>query len=502
MAEPVQAIARAIETGELITLRGSARIEGARTFKIEGTPKIFVPQDFILVGAPDPPDAIFTAEFVGLSSQIVESASEQLDVDLFSFAFPGGPGSLVEDYDPTHWDKAIVTNPGDATLTGANGDQLTAGTALGTLVVDFTYNVAGSPAEGTVARGTTEVVAATVLNVLEIYNVPGNVVEGQSYTLLVRELDGVTGEVIEDPATSVVLNVDSGPANITGGNTLNIDAASAPASVQVSASKTGVTGDSATFTVIVAPAFPDNEPGGFTQLVSLDGSTKDWPALPVIAGPWNDDSRTAVISAPSSKFGNAIEKRYFVGDGPGWYGFRSAANWQGGWWRELYMRMVFEVSGNWQWHSAGGKFWYYRTAEGSHGDYVVMWNGDGGLRLVTKGVVGITSDGEWLANDMPAVSRGVYHTLEVHHGASTAGANGFYRVWLDNVMVPSWRHIDDGSITDVVFEGVEWSVTVGDTNKGVGGMQAPMFWGGTGGAKSVNDQFRLSELYVSGLDKQ
>lgn len=241
--------------------------------------------------------------------------------------------------------------------------------------------------------------------------------------------------------------------------------------------------------------WPDNEPAGMTTVLVADGSSKDWPSF-FQNKKWADDNRVRVVSDPKSKHGQAIEKRFFIGDQSGWNGI----TYNGGHivFRELYFRIVFRLSPNWQWHKAGGKYFYYGAAGRERGgptQFQLAWNGSGRTRWVDFG----SGVGGYVANGGPEITRDVYHTIEIHHVASTSGANGSLRMWIDGVEIQSFNLLGDPTQNEVQLTNREWIATRGLEDKRLGrGLQAFMFWGGQHDTKQVNDWIRLSEFYVSG----
>lgn len=242
--------------------------------------------------------------------------------------------------------------------------------------------------------------------------------------------------------------------------------------------------------------WPDNEPAGMSTVLMVDGSTKDWPGF-YQGGPWTDENRVTVVTDPQSKHGQAIEKRFFVGDESGWNGITYNGNHIV--FRELYFRIVFRLSDNWQWHESGGKYFYYGAAGRDPGrgptQFILAWSGSGRTRWIDFG----SGVGGYEANGGPEITRDVYHTLEIHHVASTSGANGSLRMWIDGVEIQSFNLLGDPTQNDVQLQNREWIATKGLEDKRLGGgIQAFLFWGGQNDTKRVNDWIRLSEFYVSG----
>lgn len=475
-----------------IVIRGDVLASGSQ-FQLEGFPRravtsVFVQEGIIereteiqITGIPDIPAPTVSAHILGLPP----SAQESTTITTLSAELRLEDGTVQEPYDPNNWTWSVVSGGGSFT-----GDDLTLPAAPATVVIEATH-----PESGLSTTAEVEVVAA-VQRALEIYNVPANVIQGRQYTLLARELDSATNEVLQDPATGVGFAVTSGPATITGGNTLNINAGSAPGTVQVSATKAAVTGDSNTYSVIAQPVFPNNEPQGTTPLLSMDGSTLTPPGGFTPSTNW-DDGKHQVVVDPNSKFGSAIQKNWEVGDGPGWNGLIRGGI---GEWTELYFRFVFQLSDNWEFFPANSKLIFYDKSPEPH---FVLWAGARvGFNDFGSGV------GEYDALSDPddvqstfRLSRGVYHTFEAHHRASLTPNTGFFRLWIDGVEYTHFVRRGHGDEGPVQLVNKTWLTTADDADKRIGGnIEFPFFWGGGGFNKTVNDYIRFSEMYVSGRD--
>lgn len=249
-----------------------------------------------------------------------------------------------------------------------------------------------------------------------------------------------------------------------------------------------------------ARAWPDNEPAGMTPIVFIDGSSKTWPGFGR-SRPWTNDDRITVVDDPESKHGLAIEKRFFVGDRSGWNGhtwLRVADRGSGGY-HELYFRMVFRFSPNWQYHTGMNKMFYWGSIgrPGNIGPTQFFLGIRGGrFQFVNQSASGESvSRGNFRAN-APRISRDEYHTVEVLHVANTPGnSDGSARMWIDGVEVQSYTHIGHRERTNVSLQDRRW-LDYSDTQ--LTGLVAFMFWGGQHDTKQVDDWIRLSELYVSG----
>lgn len=239
-------------------------------------------------------------------------------------------------------------------------------------------------------------------------------------------------------------------------------------------------------------SWPDHKPAGMRTIFAIDGSsTNIGSGFPGIAR--IDRDRARVVSDGASKYGKAIEKRFRIGDGAGWNGVVATSFLPGGPYRELYYRIVFRLSPNWQWHHSGGKYFYYGTTQHATRGFL-GWDGSGRTVWVDRG----SGVGMYRANRIPPISRDEYHTIEAHHRASTNGANGFLRMWVDGVKVDSYNLVGNRAQNNVRLENREWLATMGLADKRLDRIQAFMFWGGQGDVKRVNDWVRLSELYIAG----
>lgn len=446
------------------------------------------------------PELTFSATLVA-PTQLQESQSVQLSANLFS-QVADGPLTLVENYDPTHWTKAVTSGGSSASLGGPNGDVLTATTTLGEVVVTFTYNVADSEALGTVATATVEVVASPVFNVV-VTGLPASVVQGNSYTLGAERRDGETGQVVDSNPANFVFTITSGGtfASITNGNQLNINPGTAGNSVTVQAAHNISGSGQASTNIIVQPAFPNNEPAGMSTRLAAQGDTLTFPG-PATWNPnalWSDPSRIAVVADGASKFGQVLEKRWKLGDNAGWYALNIG---QVGLWRELFIRVVYMIPSNYQRHHTGAeKFIYYNQGGqgGGTGDFV-LWhtasNSSNSISWSDGGSVNTCVPQKPSGGDLGELQRGVYHTVEIHHVASLNPGEGSLRMWIDDIEYTSFRKFGEGVVP---LTNRTWTATTGISDKRLGArVELPLFWGGAGGTKGVNDFMRFSEIYISG----
>lgn len=479
---------------EVVTLKGTTKLP-ITSMNVTSAVQL-VEEDLLITGLGDEviPVIQYTAAVRNLDPQIVQNGTDSdIEFDLFA------NGELVEDYDPDNWNLSIETdNSGGASFGGPNDDDLTVGPNVGSVTIRATYASAIDPTHdgnGITVVATTNVVAA-VTNLLELYGPPNEVIEDTSYQLFARSRDGVTMEVTNDPEPGVTYAVTAGPATITGTNsdilTVAADVVSPPQTVTVTANKDGFTGDSVNYAAIEPPPWPNNEPPGMTPIEDdIDGSTKAFAGWTPDSS-WNDNNRVVVVTDASAKFASsAIEKRFSSGD-EGWNG-QTFRNFGG--WTELYFRIVFLLSDNYQ-AGAGGALITYGSPGGSRKFSIRLSQGFSGRLAWTDWT---TAVGEYVPVDgsgnlIAPVSRGIYHTVEIYHIASINGGDGSLRFGLDNVEYTTFEKSFAG--TRLSLTNQTWQATSPNTDKRLGkiveAFQQINF------TKTVNDHVRLSELYFSG----
>lgn len=494
---------------EMVVLKGTTKL--AITSMNVTSSVHLVEEDLLITGLGDEviPVIEYTAAIRNLDPQLVQSATDSdIEVDLFA------NGSLVEDYDPANWGKAITSGGASASLGGANGDVLTATTTLGEVVVTFTYNVAGSEAEGTVATAAVEVVATPTFNVV-ITNLPSNVIQGQSYTLAAERRDGVTGEVVDGNPANFAFSLIAGGsfASITNGNQLNINPSTSGNSITVQATHNAF-GESGTAgaNIIVQPTFPAVlSLAGDTQVFSNQGNTLSWGAGWSPSTGWTSDpTRITVVADVASKFGNAIQKNGKIGDVGSWLqalnvnqlGSLAA-------FREYYFRFVFLMSANWQHHTSGDKIlWWGRRFPGGQATQFYIHVQSGLYRFTAQNTLngaGTPVNFNVVARGVPSLTKGVYHTVEVRHRLNIPGqGDGYLRMAVDGVEATNYSSNVSGTNPPAVgtptsggLLNVEW-VNSNWTPLSLNGTQQFLFWGGSGDEKTVNDYWRLSELFIAG----
>lgn len=484
------------DLNEKFEVRGA--VQGALESIANLVAVVIVEEPLPIEGLPDGPLPTFTATMLGVPSP--PEAVQSTVISTLTAEVRDQDGNLVDaTYTLANWTWAIVSDSGGGA--SFTGDDLTVSSAPGTLVISATHNETGAPAMATIS-----VVAAIVLTyVLE--GLPAEVVEAQSYPMTARVLnsDGSVNEAYI-PANWTFAIV-SGPGTITGANSdiLTVDAASAPATIVVSATHAGGSDDE-TVTVIAAPVgdFPEVlTQAGMTEILANQGDTVNFGAGWAPQQDWNDPNKLAVVADVDSKFGNALEKRGFIGDSIWLDAFNLANNVANH--RELYIRYVFRLSSNWQRASEEDVFEYGRKVPGTSPTQfeLKVTQGSPGLRWVNKLTGADAGDptraGLYVANtpSLSVLSKDEYHTLELLHRLNTEGnADGYLRVAVDGIEITSWNILGGDQGVDV-RSGVEWASTAGDwTALRLTGLQAFHKW--NSGTKSVNDFVRLSELFISG----
>lgn len=354
----------------------------------------------------------------------------------------------------------------------------------------------------------------------DFYQPSGNVIVANEYDLRARVLnpDNTINTPYNDADWGFSLPL-GGPANITGpdNDILIPDPGSAPAILTVRASYEGAqsldpTFEDITLNIIDQPSgnFPVVlDPGGsFTTIVSLDGSTKMWPGW-TFGGEWADDNRVEVVSDPNSKFGDVIEKRFFLGEEFG--GWKGATLRNIGLWSQLYIRLVFMFSSEWVWHPGQGKYVYlHNSGGGGNRRNFILGAGKGTAAQnafgipPTRGLPVSVFDfssgaGQWVPN-LPSLPRGEYVTVEWFVGADLGTNDGFLRMALNGAEATDWVLVGGGGTTADLRSGVDWLFNDNVTDKRIGATaEAFLFNGGSGGSIPSNMNIRLSEFFISGL---
>jgi hypothetical protein len=228
--------------------------------------------------------------------------------------------------------------------------------------------------------------------------------------------------------------------------------------------------------------WPNHEPAGMSVILFADGSDKYFAESDAFYGArWLNDDDVAVVSDGDSKFGSAIEIRTRIDDTAGWHGIVSDADFDTSPdnWNEIYFRLVYQFSSNWQMNNSGDKWFYWGKANTSQpNDFYVLHQAT--HILITNQGGGGSFRNAW---GDATVTYGEYHTLEIYIGGQTAGqADGFLQVWHDGQRVINQSGLEFFSDTPPNFEGY----------------QAFLYWGGSGGTKTVNDYIRISEFFISG----
>lgn len=352
----------------------------------------------------------------------------------------------------------------------------------------------------------------------DFYQPLGGLVEDNSYDLRSRVLN--PDQTIHTPYA--VNDWDftlpsGGPGAIVGpdDDILTIFPGVAPDSIEVRASYVGAETLSPSFQdkvfgiVASGGPFPENEPPDMDTILFLNGSNKSPPGWNQ-GDAWQDNNRVAIVNDPDSKYGQAIEKRFFIGDQSGWHGLIHR---QIGLWEELYFRFVFKLSQNWQYHGGtNSKMVYYNRSGGGQEEILwgerYAWSDSPSAIFPSQSEDSLKSGrqipvppGSETGNPQQGtnIPRNVYHTLEIHHVASLTPGTGALRLWIDGVEHTTFKKLGGGETGTHSLIGRTDASTVNQGDKRIGrAVEMPLFWGGSGLTKTVNDWIRMSEIYISG----
>lgn len=281
--------------------------------------------------------------------------------------------------------------------------------------------------------------------------------------------------------------------------------------------------------------WPENEPEGMTPITHFTGD-RFLDQLPRWRRVGRDTAfhRFSVVGDPASKYGKALQKQYFVGDGDGWgdvgignntgprflYGNQDR-------YEEVYLRLVIQFSPNWQWHRAGNhtitslvqgrspqvdvlkavpnhpvagpKFpWGNARVGGYSWLPIVAGSPDLDTYQGSRSAIALRNEGI-----LPRLDRGRYHTIEVWLRRSDPGqTNSSMRFWLDGVEFKRFYglgHCGDDSGCDVSFEQFRQDYPQeGNSEILTPHVELPVYWGGQNDIKDRADWVRVSELYISG----
>lgn len=356
----------------------------------------------------------------------------------------------------------------------------------------------------------------------DFYSPVGNIIEEEDYDLRSRVLN--PDQTIHTPYDDADWNFslpEGGPASIGGANSdvLTPNAGSAPANLVVRASYVGgeildPTFQNRTLSIIEQPTgnFPVVlDPGGgpWTTIVNLNGSTKIWPGFGN-GGEWADDNRIEVVSDANSKFGNAVQKNFFKGEAiGGWKGFNQRNI---GLWSQLYVRLVFQLASNWQWHPGGGKYMYlHNSGTASLRRNFILGTGNPNAAFNAFGVAKTpgfpvavwdfsSGQGQWVPN-FASMPRGSYVTVEWLIGADITANSGFLRMARNGVEATEWALVGTpGPQTADLRSNVDWLYNDNVSDKRIGAAcETFLFNGGSGGTFTANFNIRMSEFVIKGL---
>lgn len=274
--------------------------------------------------------------------------------------------------------------------------------------------------------------------------------------------------------------------------------------------------------------YPENRPDGFETELALDGSTKffddhadDW----FYGAKWIADHRVRVVEDPASKYGHAVEKRWYEGDDSGWQGMASLNGDHIRPYREVYMRKVFALSDNFQSHGAGEKIIISTCGVGVYtavGDPLTLgivfgrfMAPSGEMTPAYAAWLPIRADApdvshmkpnelqasEWV----PKLERGHYNTIEVHRRTASspdpAVRDGFIRFLWNGVEYNrfSMRQPHMPELTHDVSLANVHGLSDPRTFPG-SAIQLTTYWGGANDRKRVDDYERMSEFVWAGKD--
>lgn len=274
----------------------------------------------------------------------------------------------------------------------------------------------------------------------------------------------------------------------------------------------------------VAFVWPENEPAGLSPVYPgndvhpgaiLDGRHFKFDYTPggtdigaafTFGAKWDGGPRILQTTSAGSKFTNVIRKNFQIGDPSGGNGLAQDVQFSADY-ETLYFRIVFRLSANWQRHTAEDKLFFFGDESGVNNAFTLTLGvGDGRIVFLNQssGVGQGPEDdehiGAWRSSMIPALDE--WHTieLEIHAQSNTSTEDGSFKVtWNgDEVTDFVWKPFNDLPIPDPGQDSIKWfSDASGD--RLYSGLAFPLFWGGSGDTKTVNDFIDVSEFYLTGL---
>lgn len=262
--------------------------------------------------------------------------------------------------------------------------------------------------------------------------------------------------------------------------------------------------------------WPDNEPAGLVPVfpghptvpgVLLDGldlnfdytgqGGSDLGSGFNFGGKW-DGTIIEKTTSPGSRYPNVIRKNMYIGDTSGWNGVATIEDFAADY-ETLYFRMIFKLSPNWQHEGSGDKLWYWGQANAGGSDFYIYLRNNaqqGMLGLVNQAGEG-GDTGEWRGSTV--VTKGEWHTVELIVRAQSAlgVADGSFLMLLDGVEVTGFTWL--GASPNPSQNAIEWYGPSSPTRL-FSGLQFPLYWGGSGSTKTVNDYIDISEFYMTGAE--
>ena len=398
----------------------------------------------------------------------------------------------------------VELRSGDASVVsvGPTAPAMAVGATAGTTTISASYDGLSTSADVSVEDAGNESVMITTAALPDGY-------VGWTYDVTLG-VEGAAGPVawsLESGALPEGLTLEAGSGRISG---TPVNTATTTFTVRVAS---GTVTDASTFTLAVLPTGGDqvsNEPPGMTEIFYMDGTTKDWgPLIDMYGVAWGDPSEgsagpftgnVSVVDDPDAPNGRAVQQDWPVGRGSGFNGV-PIMDWtdEFGYQSELYIRLGFRYSQNWQQHSGVDKIFYYGAGStGTATEFFPAIRG-GGQTLTFRNQSG-SSDNAMFGSTRRIVW-GRYHMLEIHHVANSSPgvADGRLRVWLDGQLILEWDDYSDGLNQLVDLDAARWEwIGAGESRTGFKGGQFAPYWGGSNDVKAVADWFRWGELYISG----
>ena len=197
-------------------------------------------------------------------------------------------------------------------------------------------------------------------------------------------------------------------------------------------------------------------------------------------------------TSPGSRYANVIRKNMFIGDTHGWNGLASDGDFVSNY-ESLYFRMIYRFSDNWQFNADGEKLWMFGEAGGSSSSFYPGPAGNDLLQFRNQSA-NTGGGGIWRSRSL-TLPVGEWHTIELFIVAQSAlgVADGSFQLWHNGVEVTDFQLLSGATAQNAV----EWFDS-GHTSRLFSGLHLPLYWGGQGPPKTVNDHLDISEFYITG----